>query len=93
MSLGARNFLSSPHTLQFDINSTQSKQKLVVLYNRTSDLYEIKLYQGNLLNLELKEHLENIYVSDLNRILLTFDKENKVVYRRTQSLTFDKIGA
>lgn len=71
MSLGARDFGYTEYSLSFSINKNE---KIVITYIYQDDLYTISRYQGNLLNIELKESLEGVSVSMLNEILLGFDK-------------------
>ena len=69
MSLGARQFVHSEFTLHFTVGQG-TKNKVVITYEDGRDLYTLSRTRGFEI---LKKH-ERVHVSQLNELLLSFDR-------------------
>lgn len=71
MALGAREFVYSDLSLQFKANR---RDKVIITYDKTYDLYNIALWTGNLLNLKRIQEIDGVSVEQLNNVLLSLDR-------------------
>jgi len=69
MSLGARDFVHSPFSVHFTVGKG-SKNKVVITYVNSRDLYTISRTRG----FEILKKYERVHVSELNKLLLSFDR-------------------
>jgi hypothetical protein len=68
-SYGAKNFVSSDKSIQFDVKGSKFRGRVIITYDRGSDSYIIELGKLSGVNWKQKYMMKNVFAKDLVNVL------------------------